>query len=99
MKTQAEIVARFEARKKADVLEFEVGEYINCLDYEHAKPYLKPEATEVEWDRATLTEIGRAGIGTDAGLHEVCVGEGKRVPEHFRQSESIALCGVDVVAR
>jgi len=53
LRTQDEIVQRFEERKKGDFLGFEVGEYLDYLDYEHAKPYLKKSVTSKEWEEET----------------------------------------------
>lgn len=55
--TQDEIVARLNERRDGDPLGFEIGEYIPYLDHAHAKPFLKPECTESEWekDRPALT--------------------------------------------
>ena len=50
MRTQEEIVARIEAREADDILGFEVLEYVDYLDFEHARPYLKDEVTEDEWE-------------------------------------------------
>lgn len=47
--TQDEIAARFAARRETDVLGFEVHEYLEWLDFKHAKPFLKPAAAEGEW--------------------------------------------------
>lgn len=49
MRTQEEIVAEIERIKKNDFFGFKTGDLIGYLDYEHAKQYLKPEATEEEW--------------------------------------------------
>lgn len=55
MKSQDEIVARIESRKADDFFGFEVSEYVDFLDYQHAKPYLKPEVTENEWKQTDKT--------------------------------------------
>ncbi len=58
MRTQEEIVKRFEERKSKDLLCFEVNEYIPYLDYEHAKPYLnKKSVYEEEWKPFLFDEI------------------------------------------
>jgi hypothetical protein len=50
--TQDEIVARIEARKEtADMFGFEMGDLLEWLDYEHAKPYVKPETDPEKWQR------------------------------------------------
>lgn len=46
MRTDAEIVARIEARREDDILGFEWPYYLMRLPYELAVPYLKPEALE-----------------------------------------------------
>ena len=50
-RTQEEIVARIEARKTKDIFGFEINELIMFLDYQHARPYLKPETLEKEWEQ------------------------------------------------
>lgn len=50
MRSQEEIVARIEEIKKDDFFGFETSDLIDFLDFEHAKQYLKPEATAKEWD-------------------------------------------------
>lgn len=54
-RSQDEIVARYHSRLDGDPLGFEVGEYIGYLDYEHAKPFLKPETTEESWNEIRST--------------------------------------------
>ena len=49
MRTQEELVKRYEERKGEDQLGFETDEYFVRLDWEHAKPYLKNEATPDDW--------------------------------------------------
>ena len=49
MRTQEEILERIESRKEDDMLGFEVYEYINALDFDHAKPYLVPGVTAEQW--------------------------------------------------
>ncbi len=51
MRTQDEIVARIRDRRKHDLLGFEVSEYIDYLDYAHAKEYLKGDTTEERWEK------------------------------------------------
>lgn len=51
MRSQDEIVARINERKDGDFLGFETSEYINALDYEHAKPFLNDGVTSETWDR------------------------------------------------
>ena len=48
-RTQDEIVARIRTRKNHDFLGFEVVEYVNYLDYAHAKEFLKRKSTEKQW--------------------------------------------------
>lgn len=58
--TQDEIVARFHERKEGDPFGFEVGEYVNCLDYVHAKPFIKDTVTESEWQGARTEHSTRS---------------------------------------
>lgn len=52
MRTQDEIAARVRERMDADFLGFEWHEYLNYLDLEHAREFLKPgaEITAEEWE-------------------------------------------------
>ena len=49
IRTQAEIASRIVDLKTLDVFGFEISEYIEFLDFEHAKPYLKEDTTEEQW--------------------------------------------------
>ena len=51
MRTQQEIVDRIERVKADDFFGFETSDLLVALDYQHAKPYLKPECTEVQWNQ------------------------------------------------
>ncbi len=48
-RSQADIVSRIEAIKSTDFFGFRTSDLIGFLDFEHAKPYLKPEATAANW--------------------------------------------------
>lgn len=43
------IIAKIESLKDTDFLGFKISDLIGYLDYEHAKPYLKPEVTADQW--------------------------------------------------
>jgi len=49
MHTQQEILTRIEKRKPDDFFGFEVSEYIDFLDFEHARPFLVAGATAEVW--------------------------------------------------
>ncbi len=51
MRTQAEIATRCEGAK-SDMFGFALGVLVNYLDFEHARPFLKPEATADDWRAA-----------------------------------------------
>lgn len=51
MKTQDEIVARVRIRKEHDFFGFETSEYLDYLDFAHAKEFLKPDATPEQWEK------------------------------------------------
>ena len=57
MRTQEEIVERYQQRRVKDLLGFEVGEYIHYLDYEHAKPYLIKGTAAEEWKPLPLKAV------------------------------------------
>ena len=48
-RTQDEIVARIKTVAKDDFFGFERTDYLECLDYEHAKEFLKEDTTESQW--------------------------------------------------
>lgn len=48
MRTQEEIVAKIEASQS--LFGFEKSVWVGGLDFAHAKPYLKEEVTEAEWE-------------------------------------------------
>jgi len=56
MKTQDEIVERYELRKHGDWLGFEVKEYFYALDLEHARPYFKEGADETKFVDPAYTD-------------------------------------------
>lgn len=56
MKTQEEIVAKIEDAKVNDPFGFTLEVLVCALDYEHAKPYLKPEITAADWTPETTDE-------------------------------------------
>lgn len=49
MRTQEEIVARINAIKDNDYFGFETGDLIDFLDFQHAKPFLRPESGKRDW--------------------------------------------------
>jgi len=53
VRTQDEIVARLRTEKERDPLGLARGDLLVCLDYAHAKEFLKPEVTEAEWAEDT----------------------------------------------
>jgi len=52
MPTSDEVLARIRERKPDDVFGFEWSEYVDFLEYEHAKEFLKPEVTAEHWAEA-----------------------------------------------
>lgn len=50
-RTQEEIVNRIEELKDLDFFGFQRSDLIEYLDFEHAKPYLKDDATKEQWDK------------------------------------------------
>jgi len=57
IRIQEEIVARAQERKEHDMFGFEAGEYLNCLDYEHLKPFLKADLTAEETEVAKAMQV------------------------------------------
>lgn len=54
MRTQEEIVVRILEKSENDFLGFETSEYYGFLDYAHAKPFLKHETPEEDWNRHSI---------------------------------------------
>ncbi len=52
IKTQQQIVNRINAIKKDDFFGWQTGDLIGYLDFEHAKPFLKDDATAEQWEDA-----------------------------------------------
>jgi len=52
-RTQDEIVARIAERKSEDFFGFETNNYVEHLDYEHVRPYLKDDVSADQWAKAT----------------------------------------------
>jgi hypothetical protein len=50
MRTQEELVKRFNDRRAKDIFGWEVTHYLECMDYEHAKPHLQPDVTPDQWE-------------------------------------------------
>ena len=57
MRTQDEIVNRYEERKDGDPLGFEIDEYLVAMDFEHAKPYLVADADPMKWETRTRDPV------------------------------------------
>jgi hypothetical protein len=65
-RTQDEIVARLEAVKDDDWLGFKHDVLVPQLDFEHARPYLKPTATAESWNNKgepTAVEVETEAAG------------------------------------
>jgi len=64
MRTQDEIVAEIELIRKEDLdlLGFKTTDLLGFLDFEHAKPYLKPETTTDKWEPLANTRQNILGI-------------------------------------
>lgn len=61
-RTQDEIVKRFEARQEHDFGGFECNCYLECLDFEHVKPYLKDGVTPDQWEQKTEEDVRKEAI-------------------------------------
>lgn len=55
MRTQQEIIDKMKAVEDNDFFCTIRSDLLNYLDYPNAKPFLKPEATEEEWNKAKST--------------------------------------------
>ena len=58
MKTQEEIVARIKERQEDDSFGFETTIYLDGLDFEHARPFIRKEFWEKHKDMQPLDEEG-----------------------------------------
>jgi len=56
MRTQEEIVERMTQIKKDDIFGFRTEVLVMCLDFEHAKPYLKDGTTKDQWEETVCTD-------------------------------------------
>lgn len=54
-RSQEEIVAHYETIRGDDLLGFKAEVLLASLDYEHARPYLRPDVTPEGWDDGTLS--------------------------------------------
>lgn len=52
-RSQEEIVDRIESRADGDPLGFETSEYVDYLDFDHARQYLEETVTAEQWAEAT----------------------------------------------
>ena len=64
LRTQDEIAERIRASRDDDFLGFRAEVLIGYLDFEHVRPFLKPDATPGEWtpdplDEASVAEAAR----------------------------------------
>ena len=57
MRSQEDILIRYNHRKGNDPFGFEVDEYILALDFEHAIPFLKDGTTPAEWHITTQDSL------------------------------------------
>lgn len=64
MRTQDEIVARFNERKGDDFFGFEVGEYLNALTWDNAKALYK------DGSEMTAEKFGEPNLVTDEAVRE-----------------------------
>jgi len=60
MRTQKQIVNKIESIKEKDFFGFQTNDLLGFLDYEHAKPYIKPETTREEWDESKSPNTEKA---------------------------------------
>ena len=57
MRTQEEILAKIKEIEGNDFFGFEKSDYIDFLDYEHAKPFLKDTATPESWKKERQEDV------------------------------------------
>lgn len=62
LRDQDLIVSRIEAVKAEDFFGFAREVLIGALDFEHAKPFLKPEVTADQWDTPTVDSLTRQAV-------------------------------------
>lgn len=66
-RTQDEIVERYRAIKDRDFFGFKAGVLVPALDFEHAKEFLKPEATVADW---SASGDGRPPLGDTVDIQD-----------------------------
>ena len=62
MRTPNEIIERIHQRRNDDPFSFEWPFYVDVLDFKDAKPFLKPEVTEADWEPETIDTIKQKAI-------------------------------------
>lgn len=60
MRTQEEIVARIGDVADVDFFGFKLEVLIGALDFEHARPFIKPDVTAAEWDKLRESDTDAA---------------------------------------
>lgn len=68
--TQDEILAKLKSREQGDPFGFETNEYLNYLDFEHAKAYLKEDVTTDIWEKSRPAHTREAVIEAMKKYHD-----------------------------
>lgn len=100
MRTQEEIVTRFEAAAIDDMFGFQCEVLLGAMDYEHAKPFLKEGVSEAEW-RQSRSDTAEAARGyLDFAIGKIVDHRGISAGRSVEKLTEYAwlLCRDDVVA-
>jgi hypothetical protein len=62
LRSQEEIAAKYK-ETEGEFLNFAGDVLLPCLDFEHARPFLKPEVTEAEWDKERVRPTKESVLG------------------------------------
>ena len=62
MRTQQEILERIKKRQVDDIFGFEFPYYVDALEFDNAKEFLKPEVSQSDWKVKTLEDIRQEAI-------------------------------------
>jgi hypothetical protein len=105
VRTQEEILERMRAAEGEDILGFERGVLLQYLDFEHAREFLKDEATAEAWekDRPRTDEDARKEAAAYAGFAWGKVEDHRGISAGRNIAKMSAWCWLlgldDVVAR
>lgn len=82
MRTQEQIVTRMAELVASDArMDHEYSVLLPCLDFDHARPFLRPEATADAWE---TTELTRTDDAVEGDVHRCMAGAWATIQGHDR---------------